>query len=96
MIPQEGILKDVFDLVVGCNQVNDGIKTSLKVLICFPEFHKAVSRSMFQGSLNKRELEKNLSNLYMKMFREKRFGYFLSLRQILETEDGRNYIKNIK
>lgn len=94
MIP-EGNLKDVVDVVINFNQTNNGTETSEKIHVFYPEFQKAVANSIKDGCLDKQKLERNLSVLYVKKFREERFDYFYTLKRILETEDGRNYLKQL-
>ena len=79
------------------NHVNSDKKeeNKKKINLFFPEFEKAVKKSILFGELNKNALRRNLNVLYVKKFREERLEYITSLKQVLETEPGRNYLRKI-
>lgn len=96
----EGYLTDLIVKVEKSKSLNNGKEKKSKIRFFFPEFEEAVLKSIrngrvFNGFINERKLYSNLTALYLKKFRQDRLDYFPYLKQILETEHGKNYVKQI-
>lgn len=88
-------LDDIIRMVENFERLNGDEETKKTIKVFFPEFERAIKKSILFGELNKNALRRNLNHLYVKKFREERLEYITALKKILETEHGKNFLKEI-
>jgi hypothetical protein len=88
-------LNEIIRIVENFESPKEDSESNKTISVFFPEFEKAIQKSILFGELNKNALRRNLDHLYVKKFREERLEYITDLKKILETEHGKKFLKGI-